>query len=64
MLFLVAAFLLLGVVVGAATHLPLPVTLVAALAIGCWLLVYGLRKHRPDGTATRKRAFHRSGEAR
>ncbi|MGW2780175.1 hypothetical protein ACWC3X_02805 [Streptomyces populi] len=64
MLFLVAAFLLLGVVVGAAAHLPLPVTLAAAAAIGCWLLVYGLRKHRPDGDAAQRRASSRSGEAR
>ncbi|MFF0187479.1 hypothetical protein [Streptomyces sp. NPDC005244] len=62
MLFLVAALLLLGVVVGAAAHLPLPVTLVAAAAIGCWLLVYGLRKHR-IGTS-QKTASYRGGEAR
>ncbi|MET7743441.1 hypothetical protein [Streptomyces sp. NPDC005385] len=62
MLFLVAALLLLGVVVGAAAHLPLPVTLVAAAAIGCWLLFYGLRKHR-IGTS-QKTASYRGGEAR
>jgi hypothetical protein len=44
MLFLVAALLLLGVLVGAAAHLPLPVTLIAAAAIGGWLLVFGVRE--------------------
>lgn len=62
MLFLVAALLLLGVVVGAAAHLPLPVTLVAAVAIGCWLLFYGLRKHRVD--TPRRSTGYRGGEAR
>ncbi|MEW2164871.1 hypothetical protein AB0912_18045 [Streptomyces sp. NPDC007084] len=62
MLFLVAALLLLGVVVGAAAHLPLPVTLVAAVAIGCWLLFYSLRRHRV-GTP-RKTTGYRRGEAR
>ncbi|MFF8537965.1 hypothetical protein ACN6K9_006672 [Streptomyces sp. SAS_267] len=64
MLFLVAAFLLLGVVVGAAAHLPLPVTLAASAVIGCWLLVYGLRKHRPDGDAARQDVSYRGEEAR
>ncbi|MEU5433182.1 hypothetical protein AB0G73_07375 [Streptomyces sp. NPDC020719] len=44
MLFLVAALLLLGVVLGSAAHLPLPVTLVAAGAIGLWLLVFAVRE--------------------
>ncbi|MFG2310438.1 hypothetical protein ACGFS9_17465 [Streptomyces sp. NPDC048566] len=62
MLFLVAALLLLGVVVGAAAHLPLPVTLVAAAVIGCWLLFYGLRSHR--GTTSRQTTGFGGGEAR
>ncbi|MGW3661897.1 hypothetical protein [Streptomyces sp. NPDC005141] len=64
MLFLVAAFLLLGVVVGAAAHLPLAITLTASVAIGCWLLVYGLRRHRAGNGTVRKQASYRSGEAR
>ncbi|MCX4571985.1 hypothetical protein [Streptomyces sp. NBC_01571] len=64
MLFLVAAFLLLGVVVGAAAHLPLPVTLAASTAIGCWLLVYGLRRHRGDNGTARKPASYSGEEAR
>ena len=48
MIFLVAAFLLLGVFVGTAAHLPLPATVLAATVIGAWLLVFAIRerKHR------------------
>ncbi|MEV1044795.1 hypothetical protein [Streptomyces sp. NPDC049916] len=44
MLVLVAALLLLGIVLGAVTHLPLPLSLAAAAAIGCWLLVFAVRE--------------------
>ncbi|MCX4988292.1 hypothetical protein OHB05_28340 [Streptomyces sp. NBC_00638] len=44
MLFLVAALLLLGVVMGSVAHAPLPVTLVAAAVIGVWLVVFALRE--------------------
>ncbi|MEV6547849.1 MULTISPECIES: hypothetical protein [Streptomyces] len=44
MLFLVAALLLLGVVLGSAAHLPLPVTLAVAGAIGLWLIVFAVRE--------------------
>ncbi|WNF29751.1 hypothetical protein RI138_24580 [Streptomyces sp. C11-1] len=44
MLFLVVALLLLGVVLGAVAHLPLPLSLAAATAIGCWLLVFAVRE--------------------
>ncbi|WP_179120154.1 hypothetical protein [Streptomyces tsukubensis] len=44
MLFLVAALLLLGVALGTVAHTPLPVSLIAALVIGCWLLVFALRE--------------------
>ncbi|MFD9792595.1 hypothetical protein ACFWXK_16765 [Streptomyces sp. NPDC059070] len=44
MLFLVAALLLLGVVLGSAAHLPLPVTLAAGAAIGVWLVVFAVRE--------------------
>lgn len=44
MLFLVVALLLFGVLLGAAAHLPLSVTLVAAAVICGWLLVFGIRE--------------------
>jgi hypothetical protein len=44
MLFLVAALLLLGVVLGPVAHAPLPVTLVAAAVIGVWLAVFAVRE--------------------
>lgn len=44
MLFAVAALLLFGVLVGAAAHLPLPVTLAAAAGIACWLLAFAARE--------------------
>ncbi|WP_369201197.1 hypothetical protein [Streptomyces sp. PU-14G] len=47
MLFLVAAFLLLGVLVGPPAHLPPAVSLTAAAAIAAWLLVFAVReRHR------------------
>jgi hypothetical protein len=44
MLFLVAALLLMGVVVGSVAHAPVPVSLVAAVVIGIWLAVFALRE--------------------
>ncbi|MFI8002620.1 hypothetical protein [Streptomyces sp. NPDC086010] len=41
---LVAALLLLGVVLGAVAHLPLPLALAAAAVIGLWLAVFGARE--------------------
>ncbi|GGU86635.1 hypothetical protein GCM10010211_60910 [Streptomyces albospinus] len=54
MLFLVAALLLMGIALGTAAHLPLPVTLVAAAAIATWLIIFSVRerRHRAEG-ATR-----------
>ncbi|WP_411121615.1 hypothetical protein [Streptomyces sp. x-19] len=46
MLFLVAALLLMGIALGTAAHLPVPVTLVAAAVIATWLLVFSLRERR------------------
>ncbi|WP_405661469.1 hypothetical protein [Streptomyces sp. RK9] len=46
MLFLVAALLLLGVAMGTVAHAPLPVSLVMAVVIGVWLLVFALRERR------------------
>lgn len=46
MLFLVAALLLMGVMLGTAAHLPLSVTLVTAAVIAGWLLVFAIRERR------------------
>ncbi|MEU9981135.1 hypothetical protein [Streptomyces sp. NPDC050856] len=51
MLFVVAALLVLGVVLGAVAHVPVPVSVVAAAAIGAWLLVFAVRERH----TTRKR---------
>ncbi|MFJ2605720.1 hypothetical protein ACIQOU_14550 [Streptomyces sp. NPDC091279] len=51
MLFLVAALLLLGVVMGTVAHAPTDVSLVAAAVIGLWLAVFALRERH-----SRKRA--------
>ncbi|MCX4979526.1 hypothetical protein [Streptomyces sp. NBC_00620] len=54
MLFLVAALLLMGVVMGSVAHAPLPVSLVAAVVIGIWLAVFAVRerhaRRRPTST--------------
>ncbi|MEU1303576.1 hypothetical protein ACIQGO_23735 [Streptomyces shenzhenensis] len=44
MLFIVAALLLLGVLMGTVAHAPLPFTAVAAVAIAVWLGVFALRE--------------------
>ncbi|MEU6368159.1 hypothetical protein ABZ876_21040 [Streptomyces sp. NPDC046931] len=44
MLFLVAALLLLGTVLGTVAHAPLPVTLVAAAGIAVWLVIFAVRE--------------------
>ncbi|WP_346185831.1 DUF3099 domain-containing protein [Streptomyces osmaniensis] len=44
MLFLVAALLLLGVVLGAVAHAPLAFTVVAAGVIAVWLAVFAARE--------------------
>ncbi|MET9962244.1 hypothetical protein ABZ128_24840 [Streptomyces sp. NPDC006326] len=60
MLFLVAALMLMGIVLGAVAHVPVPVTLLATAAIACWLLVFALRErsgrhsrrlHRGEGSS-------------
>lgn len=52
MLFIVAAFLLLGLLVGTAAHIPLPATLAAAAVISAWLLIFAVRerKHHRQGS--------------
>ncbi|MFF7229852.1 MULTISPECIES: hypothetical protein [unclassified Streptomyces] len=52
MLFLVAALLLMGIMLGTAAHLPIPVTLVAAAVIAGWLLVFFLRERRHQDEVT------------
>ncbi len=44
MLFIVAALALMGVLLGAAAHTPLPLFLAAAGAIGAWLLIFFIRE--------------------
>ncbi|MGW1540911.1 hypothetical protein ACWCPM_11835 [Streptomyces sp. NPDC002309] len=44
MLFLVAALLLLGAVLGTVAHAPIGVTLVMAAVIATWLAVFTLRE--------------------
>ncbi|MGW7413941.1 hypothetical protein [Streptomyces sp. NPDC054863] len=46
MIALVAVLLLLGFLLGPVAHAPLPVTLIAAALIGCWLLVFAVRERR------------------
>ncbi|MFI7099847.1 hypothetical protein ACIBK8_10860 [Streptomyces sp. NPDC050161] len=52
MLFLVAALLLMGVLLGTAAHLPVPLTLIAAAVITGWLLVFYLRERRNPAEGT------------
>ncbi|MEU2673227.1 hypothetical protein [Streptomyces sp. NPDC007164] len=44
MIVLVVALLLLGVVLGAVAQIPVPLSLVLAAAIGCWLLIFAVRE--------------------
>ncbi|WP_320782474.1 hypothetical protein [Streptomyces sp. CRN 30] len=46
MLFLVAALLLLGLVLGTVAHAPLGFSVVAAVVIAGWLGVFALRERR------------------
>ncbi|MFB9392887.1 hypothetical protein ACFPM3_15330 [Streptomyces coeruleoprunus] len=46
MLFLVAALLLLGIVIGTAALVPVPVTAVAAGVIAAWLLAFAVRERQ------------------
>ncbi|MEU3840731.1 MULTISPECIES: hypothetical protein [unclassified Streptomyces] len=55
MLFLVAALLLLGVVMGTVAHAPLSFTAIAAVVIAVWLAVFAVRERhaRRRGTPAR-----------
>ena len=44
MIFLVAALLLFGVLLGTVAHAPLSVSLVAGSAVGLWLAVFAVRE--------------------
>ncbi|MEU6537691.1 hypothetical protein [Streptomyces sp. NPDC047000] len=46
MLFLVAALMLFGVVLGTVAHVPLTVSAAGAAVIAVWLGVFALREHR------------------
>lgn len=46
MIALVAALLLLGMMLGAVTQLPLSVSLAASAVIGAWLLAFAVRERR------------------
>ncbi|GLV87448.1 hypothetical protein Slala03_71370 [Streptomyces lavendulae subsp. lavendulae] len=52
MLFLVGALLVLGVVLGAVAHVPVPVSVAGGFAIAVWLLLFAARerlsRHRPE----------------
>jgi hypothetical protein len=48
MIFIAAAILLLGVLVGAAAHTPLPLLIPAAGAIALWLLVFTIRERERE----------------
>ncbi|BBC32766.1 hypothetical protein SGFS_040600 [Streptomyces graminofaciens] len=52
MLFLVAALMLLGVVMGTVAHVPLSVSCAIAAAIGVWLAIFAARERH----ARRRRA--------
>ncbi|MCT9084037.1 hypothetical protein [Streptomyces fulvoviolaceus] len=54
MVFLVAALLLLGVVMGTVAHAPLTFTVVAGTVIAAWLGIFALREHlgRRRGAST------------
>ncbi|GGX72337.1 hypothetical protein [Streptomyces fructofermentans] len=52
MLFLVAALLLLGVVLGTVAHAPLSFTLVAAAVVAVWLAVFAARERHARRRAT------------
>jgi uncharacterized membrane protein len=48
MIFLVAAFMLLGVLLGAVVHLPLPATVAIAAVIVGWLVIYLVRRRQAN----------------
>ncbi|MFB8398140.1 hypothetical protein [Streptomyces yangpuensis] len=63
MLFLVAALLVLGVLLGAVAHLPVPVSAAAGLAIALWLSLFAARE-RLSGRQGAARLHHERGGLR
>ncbi|MFG2140841.1 hypothetical protein [Streptomyces sp. NPDC048650] len=53
MLFLVVALFLFGVLLGTAGHVPVPLTVVAGIAITTWLAVFFVRERRKSATTTK-----------
>ncbi|GFE19915.1 hypothetical protein SLV14_000522 [Streptomyces sp. Je 1-4] len=53
MLFLVVALFLFGALLGTAGHVPVPVTVVAGIAIAVWLVVFFTRERRKAGSTTK-----------
>lgn len=60
MLFLVAALMLMGVLLGTVAHVSAPVSLAVTAAIACWLLIFAIRErsgrhhrraHRQEGSS-------------
>ncbi|WP_411104167.1 hypothetical protein [Streptomyces sp. cmx-4-9] len=62
MLFLVGALLVLGVVLGAVAHVPVPVSVVGGLVIALWLALFAARERLFGHRAGR--AGHRQGGLR
>ncbi|GAA1372514.1 hypothetical protein [Streptomyces beijiangensis] len=44
MIAIAAVLLLLGIVLGAVSHLPVPVTVLATVVIGGWLMIFAVRE--------------------
>ncbi|MEJ8646075.1 hypothetical protein WKI68_42300 [Streptomyces sp. MS1.HAVA.3] len=59
MLFLVGALLVLGVILGAVAHVPVPVSVAAGLAIALWLALFAARERLSGHRAGRP--DHRQG---
>ncbi|MGZ9928764.1 hypothetical protein ACXNSR_02620 [Streptomyces sp. NC-S4] len=53
MLFLVGALLVLGVVLGAVAHVPVPVSVAAGVAIALWLALFAARERLSGRRAVR-----------
>ncbi|MER5811058.1 hypothetical protein ABT143_23180 [Streptomyces sp. NPDC002033] len=55
MLFLVGALLVLGVVLGAVAHVPVPVSVIGGCAIALWLMLFAARERLSRHRAGRSR---------
>lgn len=62
MLFLVGALLVLGVVLGAVAHVPVPVSVVSGVAIALWLALFAVRERWSGHRAAR--SDHHQGDLR